>query len=414
MTSFPFLSCCRRAQPAVSKFAIILSLFVNFSPFAARADLVRVEAIGIASYVNEYARGIKLGAKAQLVLTYDTEAAATNIRYSGNPVTGKSDPTADYGSEAVIYFQIFDESFNPLIDQMADPQGTIWVNDRGATGDDFSTETFPRERYESLKLTGQTIFGGFFTMRDSTGDTLSGTDLPKPLNISLDEFRGESPLFSVNFCVDCHMNGPYGRAVSFKITHIQSAVQEEAPVAFSSNGTSLIADGVIDASTLDAYAIARATNATATRLDLPYVPGSDDDDANLVLSHQVRKAGLTTNVPTDGLISSGGVDLFLAGTKRTLSVGACVGVHSWEGGGIEGKDLPRDDEEHHKYLKYFNDIGISHELYWFTLRAAPANGMHWMTQEEVDTYDVATEPAPVMGTHAECEARHSRLYHERQ
>lgn len=132
-------------------------------------------------------------------------------------------------------------------------------------------------------------------------------------------------------------------------------------------------------------------------LVLADMPGSIDDESNLRAARLVRRAGLTTVVPYDGMIASGGVDLFLAGASRRLGPHARIGVHSWAGGGprgemIQGADLPRDHPEHEMFVEYYADMDIDEGFYWFTLEAAPAEDIHWMTMAELKRFGVATEP----------------------
>ena len=58
--------------------------------------------------------------------------------------------------------------------------------------------------------------------------------------------------------------------------------------------------------------------------------GSEDDEAVLNLGRYIRKVGLDTHLIEGGVIASGGVSLFLAGTKRSIGKDALVGVHSWQ------------------------------------------------------------------------------------
>ncbi len=120
------------------------------------------------------------------------------------------------------------------------------------------------------------------------------------------------------------------------------------------------------------------------------VPGSIDDEANLEASRLVRSAGLATHVPSDGVIASGGVDFFLSGVVRTWDAGAMFGVHSWTDGETEGADLPDDDEGHDLFLDYYDEMNIDPDFYWFTLDAAPAADIHYMTDDELDRYGFAT------------------------
>ena len=88
------------------------------------------------------------------------------------------------------------------------------------------------------------------------------------------------------------------------------------------------------------------------------------------------------SVSGDGMVALGGTDFFLAGVKRTAEPGAMIGVHSWSGLIVEGAKVPKNDPEHQKYLLYYKAMGIPAEFYWYTLRAAPSGGMHWMSVEE--------------------------------
>lgn len=130
-----------------------------------------------------------------------------------------------------------------------------------------------------------------------------------------------------------------------------------------------------------------------TTIVMQDVPGSIDDEANLAAARLVRRYGFKTLVPDDGLIASGGVDFFLAGVERTVEPGAKLGVHSWAGDNLTGSELPHDDPDHRPYLNYYLDMGIPTDFYWFTLDAAPADDIHFMTPEEIDHYQITTSPS---------------------
>ena len=124
------------------------------------------------------------------------------------------------------------------------------------------------------------------------------------------------------------------------------------------------------------------------------LPGSVDDDTNLALGRMLRQAGVVTYLPSRGTVASGGTDLFLAGVRRIVERGARVGVHSWSTGdpfGPSAVSLPSDHPAHAKYLDYYRDMGIPEAFYWFTLRAAPPDDVHWMTEAEMETYRVYTD-----------------------
>lgn len=149
---------------------------------------------------------------------------------------------------------------------------------------------------------------------------------------------------------------------------------------------------MIGSGTPDEVAEMLDENPDLTTIVLQDVPGSGDDEANLEASRLVRKAGLATHVPADGFIASGGVDFFLAGTARSWDPGAEFGVHSWAtGDGTEGKDVAASDPQHDLYLGYYAEMGVPEAFYWFTLEAAPADALHFMTEAELEQYGFAAE-----------------------
>ena len=158
------------------------------------------------------------------------------------------------------------------------------------------------------------------------------------------------------------------------------------------DGDRLYVAGTLNARTYDEIAEHIESNDDLRVVVLEDIDGSIDDDVNLLTGRLIHDAGLDTLVPTDGVIESGAVDLFCAGKNRIAERGARIGVHSWaDESGVEGGDLERGDEEHQVYLDYFKSVGCPVSFYWFTLEAASADDMHYMTDEELLFYSVATE-----------------------
>ena len=62
-----------------------------------------------------------------------------------------------------------------------------------------------------------------------------------------------------------------------------------------------------------------------------------------------------------------------------------------DGNEIAGSDVPRSDPRHQPFLSFYADMGIPEDFYWFTQSAAPPEGMHYMSEEEMRTYDVITD-----------------------
>lgn len=170
-------------------------------------------------------------------------------------------------------------------------------------------------------------------------------------------------------------------------------IRDYEAVTFAVGGENAVMTGVIDHTISERVERLRREHPEVTTIVMADVPGSVDDEANLVAARLVREYGWNTTVPSDGVIASGGVDFFVAGVERTIEEGAQLGVHTWGGGWWgqrSGADLPRDDPEHRRYLDYYAEMGIPAAFYWFTLDAAPADSIHNMTPDELVRYGIVT------------------------
>ncbi|WP_106793211.1 M28 family peptidase [Aquimarina sp. Aq78] len=153
----------------------------------------------------------------------------------------------------------------------------------------------------------------------------------------------------------------------------------------------LYMNGVIYSNTLHDIKEILFENPKVTTLVMEEVPGSIDDEINLLASREIRKHHINTYIPENGMVASGGTDMFLAGEKRNIHATAKLGVHSWSGEDSVALDFPKDHEEHKKYVSYYTEMNIPTEFYWYTLEAAPADSIHWMTANEIKKYDVITD-----------------------
>jgi hypothetical protein len=163
-------------------------------------------------------------------------------------------------------------------------------------------------------------------------------------------------------------------------------------LAYTKAGSSLILTGVIDAETAPSLSAALRTNPEVNRLILDSIPGSADDEASLSkLAKLVRNSGVTTHVPSHGMVASGGTDMVVMGKTRRIDTGACIGVHTWAAGWSEtGADLARDDPKHDLYLDFYRDMGIDPAFYWFTLDAAGPDNVHWMSAAEINRFGLSS------------------------
>jgi hypothetical protein len=124
-----------------------------------------------------------------------------------------------------------------------------------------------------------------------------------------------------------------------------------------------------------------------TQINFIDAAGTVDDVANLKLGRDIRAAGISTHVPANGSVRSGAVDLFLAGSLRTMEEGARFAVHSWRDNYGRGPaDFPEHDPVNRLYIDYYIDMGMSHEkareFYKMTNSVSNSNAL-WFGPEQM-------------------------------
>lgn len=156
-----------------------------------------------------------------------------------------------------------------------------------------------------------------------------------------------------------------------------------------------IMNGVIGSNTPKHWDNFIVANPDINKMIMKDCPGSEDDEANLQAARKVRQQGIAIHLSADAEIASGAVDLYLAGTTRTRESGSKIGVHSWaDGGSNEATDFPIGHANHQPYIDYYIEMGFSQvdaeAFYYFTINAAKAADIHWMTDEEIGQYKLLT------------------------
>ncbi len=130
-------------------------------------------------------------------------------------------------------------------------------------------------------------------------------------------------------------------------------------------------------------------------LEMIEAPGTTNDIANLALGRRIRDAGIATHVPSDGSVRSGAVELFLAGTERTIETGAYFAVHSWlDNHGRQPRDFAPDAPENRLYIDFYVEMGMTEaaarEFYAMT-NSVPHEDALWLRAEEMARW---VSPAP--------------------
>lgn len=94
-------------------------------------------------------------------------------------------------------------------------------------------------------------------------------------------------------------------------------VNPDGPAVFTAINAELHMTGTIFVQTVNRFHAAVPANPGVRTLVLHDVPGSDDHNAALQLFRAVRNRGMDPHVPADGIVPSGGVQLFCAGVNRS-------------------------------------------------------------------------------------------------
>lgn len=164
--------------------------------------------------------------------------------------------------------------------------------------------------------------------------------------------------------------------------------------------TTIEMDGVINGSSLNNFNELIDAYPNINTINMVNCDGAEDDETNLQLSALVHQRGTNIHLLDNGVIASGGTDFFLAGTRRTKGSNTRIGVHSWageddDGNLVEATDFPVGHEYHQPYIDYYRSIGFTQQqaedFYYFTINAAPADDIHWMTDQEIEQYGMLTQ-----------------------
>ena len=166
---------------------------------------------------------------------------------------------------------------------------------------------------------------------------------------------------------------------------------------FEISGEEAFLSGILGTATYHQLKRIIENNPEVKTIVLHRVEGSINDEVNMHTGRILREAGLNTKVLSDSDIASGGVDLFAAGVERIVEKGARLGVHSWGGGPTEehsrGDKLPENHPAHQYQLQYFRQMlgtELGPDFYFYTLQAAPVDGMHYMSDQEIKDWKLAT------------------------
>jgi len=160
----------------------------------------------------------------------------------------------------------------------------------------------------------------------------------------------------------------------------------EHNLTFEVQGQSALVRGTTDSRSHNLVKNFVRENPQVKTLILQAMPGTQDMDTNRRVVFDIRSAGLATHVPSDGVIASGAVDWFIAGSPRTIDCGARIGVHSWGTKTGERGDKTFYDSQLRTQRYFLTKMSVDPDFYEFTRAAAGPNDIHWLTVEEMLRY----------------------------
>ncbi|MGN3974285.1 alpha/beta hydrolase [Tsuneonella sp. SYSU-LHT278] len=123
-------------------------------------------------------------------------------------------------------------------------------------------------------------------------------------------------------------------------------------------------------------------------IEMVECPGTDDDSANLRLGRLIRARGIATHVPRGGSVRSGGVELFLAGSRRSIDDGAEFAVHAWrDTDGREPGDYATDSPYNRAYVDYYREMGVADPQGFYDMtNAVPNSQARWLTAQDMRSW----------------------------
>lgn len=159
---------------------------------------------------------------------------------------------------------------------------------------------------------------------------------------------------------------------------------------FVVSDTEAAMSGVTNADSLRQFQRMLAAYPHIEQLDFIDAAGTSNDVVNLQIGRLIRARGIATHVHSNGSVRSGAVDLFIAGSRRTMEKGARFAVHCWcDTNGKGPHDFPEHAPPNKLYLDYYMDMGMSHdkahEFYNLT-NSVPNTSALWLGPAEMQVW----------------------------
>ncbi len=159
--------------------------------------------------------------------------------------------------------------------------------------------------------------------------------------------------------------------------------------------TTIEMNGVISGRSFDDFNQLLSESPNIIQINILNCNGSFCNKTKLKLSKLVHNKGLHTHLSDNSEITSGGVDFFLSGKKRTIGKNIKIGVNSWSKNSTTAIDFAVGHTKHLEHIDFYTTIGFTQKqaesFYYFGINAAPPGDIHWMTDKEIKEYNILTK-----------------------
>jgi len=198
-----------------------------------------------------------------------------------------------------------------------------------------------------------------------------------------------------NYLEDAYYDDKYTTIQKQYIASLIRAVEDTSENSYriapwyvvSNNGTYAKLYGNIDSTIFAKTQTLINNNPNLDTIEIVYAPGSTDDVENHKAWRLIRNSGIKTKIKKHWFIASGGTDLLMSGFGREIHPESKIWVHARLSNTYpEPRNLPTTSPAHNEYVDYFTDMGISADLYRWTLDNTTPGTIHWLSSEELNTY----------------------------
>ena len=156
---------------------------------------------------------------------------------------------------------------------------------------------------------------------------------------------------------------------------------------------SVLMTGLINDNTATDLTELIETFPTTTSITMGDVDGATTHEAAFSAARIVRANNLNIHISDNSTIRKEATNFFLGGIQRTKGENVRIGVSAWiNDQGQEATDFGFGDSAHLPWINFYQEMGFSFQLaadfYNFYIFAAPSDEIFFMTDDQLNTFDI--------------------------